>query len=517
MHVFSVVMRRKTLALGLAWTLIGISGATIPLAAEGDDTTSRQALQTWIADNRRPIVDELTTFLRLPNTNADKQAIQANAEALRSMWEKRGATVSFLPGEGGPYVFADLPQALPAAGGEILTVLFYAHYDGQPVDPTRWQMTAPFEPLLTGPLEDPETRIYARSASDDKSPIVAMAVALDALRATGLAPTVHAKFIFDPEEEVGSPHLEATLAGHADLLAADLLIFADGPVYPTNEPTVVFGTRGIITVSITVYGPAESLHSGHYGNWAPNPAEKLADLLASMKDEQGKVLVEGFYDQVRPLSPREEEALAVIPPVEDELQRRLLIARPDGGGASLQQLINLPSLNVRGMAAAWIGGEARTIVPATATAELDLRLVKDIDPERQAGLIAEHARRQGFHVVTDEPDAETRRTHPLVAWISHGIGTRAVRTSMDTSLSLTVIEAIHGATGRRPILLPTLGGTVPLSRYETLLNLPVYGVPMVNADNNQHSPDENVRLGHLWDGILLYASLLRFPAEAFSD
>jgi acetylornithine deacetylase/succinyl-diaminopimelate desuccinylase-like protein len=491
-------------------------GDTAPAATDPGHAAHRQALADWVAGHRRPILDELTAFLRLPNTNADKAAIVANAEALRTMWEKRGATVRFLPGEGGPYVFAHLPAAEIPEEGRPLTLLFYAHYDGQPVDAARWEMTAPFEPKLTGPLDDPETRLYARSASDDKSPIVAMAVAVDALRATGLPPTVEAKFIFDPEEEVGSPHLEATLARHANLLAADLLIFADGPVYPTNEPTVVFGTRGIVTVSITVYGPAEPVHSGHYGNWAPNPAEKLAGLLASMKDANGRVLVQGFYDQVRPLSASEQEALDRIPPVEDELQERLLIARPDGDGASLQELINLPSLNVRGLAAAWVGGDARTIVPATATAEIDLRLVKDIDPERQAELLADHARSLGFHVVTDTPDAATRRAYPLVARITHSTGTRAVRTSMNTALSRRVIEAVRRASGRPPILLPTLGGTVPLSRYEDLLGLPVYGVPMVNADNNQHSPDENLRLGHLWDGIGLYASLLRFPAAAIS-
>jgi acetylornithine deacetylase/succinyl-diaminopimelate desuccinylase-like protein len=511
-----VLTCRQALALALTGTFLCIVPAATPRAVGPEAVEERQALQGWIAEHRRPILDELTAFLRLPNTNANKEALAVNAEALRSMWERRGAEVRFLPGAGGNYVFAHLPAARAPQQGRPMTVLFYAHYDGQPVDPSRWQMTAPFTPKLTGPVEDPDTRIYARSSSDDKSPILAMAVALDALQAAGLPPTVDAKFIFDPEEEVGSPHLEATLAEHANLLAADVLIFADGPVYPTNEPTVVFGTRGIITVSITVYGPAEPLHSGHYGNWAPNPAEKLAGLLASMKDAQGRVLVEGFYDQVRPLSAAEQEALALIPPVEDELRHRLLIARPDGGGASLQELINLPSLNVRGMASAWVGGEARTIVPDTATAEIDLRLVKDIDPERQAELLADHARRQGFHVVTGDPDEATRRAHPLVARITHSTGTRAVRTSMDTSLSRTIIAAVARASGRQPILLPTLGGTVPLSRYEDLLGVPVYGVPMVNADNNQHSPDENLRLGHLWDGIVLYASLLRLPAAATS-
>ncbi|TDI45040.1 MAG: M20/M25/M40 family metallo-hydrolase [Acidobacteria bacterium] len=472
----------------------------------------RQELTQWVATHGDDILEELTAFLRLPNVSADRENIAANARALQAMWERRGAQVRLLPGDGGPYVFVHLPAQGPATAAPPLTVLFYAHYDGQPVDPARWRVTPPFQPKLVGAPDDPESRIYARSASDDKSPIIAMAAAVDALAALGLTRNVDAKFIFDPEEEVGSPHLEATLAGHAGLLAADLLIFADGPVYPTGAPTVVFGTRGIITVEITVYGPAEPVHSGHYGNWAPNPAEKLARLLSSMKDAQGHVLVDGFYDQVRPLSAGEKRALARVPPVEDELRRRLLIARPDGGGRSLQELINLPSLNVRGLNSGWVGAEARTIVPATATAAIDLRLVRDIVPEDQVDLIRAHARRLGFFVVMDEPDAATRRRHPLVARITQGAGTRAARTPMDTPLSQAIIKAVRRGSGVEPVLLPTLGGTGPLSRFEDLLGLPTYGVPMVNSDNNQHAPDENLRLGNLWDGILLYASLLRFPA-----
>ncbi len=503
-------MHRSALVL-VSLLALSCLPASSPRAA-ALEPAQRRDLTQWVAAHGDDILEELTAFLRLPNANTDGENIVANAAALKTMWERRGASVRLLPGEGGPYVFAHLPAQGPAAASPPLTVLFYAHYDGQPVDPARWRVTPPFQPKLVGEPDDPESRLYARSASDDKSPIVAMAAAVDALAALGLPRAVDAKFIFDPEEEVGSPHLEATLAQHADLLAADLLIFADGPVYPTGAPTVVFGTRGIITVEITVYGPAEPLHSGHYGNWAPNPAEKLARLLSSMKDAQGHVLVEGFYDQVRPLSAGEKKALAQVPPVEEDLLRRMLIARPDGGGRSLQELINLPSLNVRGLNSGWVGAKARTIVPATATAAIDLRLVRDIVPEDQAELIRAHARKLGFFVVTDEPDDATRRSHPLVARITQSAGTRASRTPMDTPLSQAVIEAVRRAGEQEPVLLPTLGGTVPLSRFEALLDLPVYGVPMVNSDNNQHSPDENLRLGNLWDGILLYASLLRFPA-----
>jgi acetylornithine deacetylase/succinyl-diaminopimelate desuccinylase-like protein len=340
---------------------------------------------------------------------------------------------------------------------------------------------------------------------------VALLAAIDVLREAGIPPTVDARFIFDPEEEIGSPNLTRVLADHADLLRADLMIFADGPVHQSGRPTVVFGTRGIVTLRLTVYGPAHPLHSGHYGNWSPNPAEKLAALLASMKDAEGRVLVAGFYDDMVPLSPSEQEALERIPGVEERLQEDLLLARPDGGGRTLQELINLPSLNVRGLASGWVGDEVRTIVPATAVAEIDLRLVKGIDPLRQVERVIEHVRTQGFHVVREEPDPEVRRQHPNVVQVAHGSGVPATRTSMDTPISRSLILAIRRATPIEPVLMPTLGGTGPLYPFEQTLGLPVYGVPIVNPDNNQHAPDENLRLGTLWDGIVLYASLLRFP------
>ncbi len=490
----------------------GVAGAA-PAPAAHDN----EAVQSWVQSRRQAIFDELKAFLSLPNTSRQLPAIEANAEALRQMWERRGATVRLLPGPGGPYVFAHLPAAGPASGPRP-TILFYAHYDGQPADPDRWHMTAPFSPRLVGSLDDPESRLYGRSASDDKSPIVAMAAAVDALHATGQLPAADLKFIFDPEEEVSSPNLEATLARHASLLAADVLIFADGPVYPTGDPMVVFGTRGIVTLRLTVYGPAEPLHSGHYGNWAPNPAEKLARLLASMKDDQGRILVAGFHDDVLPLGPAEQQALAAAPAVEDRLQRQLLIHRPDGGGRSLQELINLPSLNVRGLASAWVGGQARTIVPATATAEIDIRLVRDLDPAEQVERVRRHARQQGFHVVESEPDAATRRSHARVVAITGDAGIRAWRTPLDTPLSRAVIDAARRGSGGALVLMPTLGGTLPLSRLQDLLDgLPMYGLPMVNADNNQHAPDENLRLGNLWQGVSLYAAAMRLQWPAAPD
>ncbi len=489
------------------------------LAGEGaeaaEDREHRSAIEGWVASHRGEILDELIAFLSLPNSAIDIEAMRANADHLAAMLKRRGLRVSYLEtGKSGPYIRAELdPEGAPA-GAPVTTVLFYCHYDGQPVDATRWTVGSPFEPTLRGKADDPEARLYARSSSDDKSPIVALMAAVDALRAAGLPPSVRARFIFDPEEEISSPHLHQVLREHAGALAADLMIFADGPIHPSGRPTVVFGTRGIVTVTLEVYGPATHLHSGHYGNWAPNPAEKLASLLASMKDESGRVLVEGFYDDVAPLGPADLEAIRAIPRADEGLMEKLLIAKPDGGGRSLAELIQEPSLNVRGLRAAGVGDEATTTIPASAVAEIDMRLVKGVSPDAQVARIKAHAVKQGYHVVEEEPTPEVRRLNAKVVRITRGPGVPASRTAIDTPLSQSVITAVRRAGEAEPVLMPTLGGTGPLSHFEEALGLPVYGVPIVNADNNQHGPDENLRLGNLWRGIVTFASLLRLPAPA---
>ena len=477
-----------------------------------DDAAHREKLAAWVTSNRSSILDELIAFVSIPNVAANVEDMKTNAAHLKGMLEKRGLETRILETPTRPYLFARLGASGAPSSAQPVRVLFYAHFDGQPVDAPSWTVTAPFTPKLKGDASDREARLYARSTSDDKGSIVALLAAIDALRAVGIAPTVEAKFIFDSEEEIGSPSLPELAQQHKELLAADLLIFADGPVHQSGRPTMSFGNRGIVTVTLRMYGPSRPLHSGHYGNWVPNPAEKLSRLITTMKDADGRVLVEGFYDDVVPLSATEREALRAIPAVEAELQDELFIARPEGAGASLQEAINLPSLNVRGIASGSVGDEARTIIPSSATAEIDMRLVKNVTPEAQVERLKAHVRKQGFHVVDDEPDAATRRVHAGVVRITSGPGTPATRTSMDTPISRAVIVAMRRAVEGEPVLMPTLGGTVPLHHLEAALNVPVYGAPIVNYDNNQHAPDENLRLGNLWDGIVIYASLLRLPA-----
>ncbi len=478
-----------------------------------------QAVREYGEAHEAEIVGELVRFLSLPNVADDLEAIRENAQALAGMLRRRGIEPLLLETGGAPYVFGERKSA-----GAERTVLFYAHYDGQPVDVERWVGHAPFQPVLRDkPLEaggsmidfpadgrfGPEWRLYARSAADDKAPIIALLAGLDALAAAGLEPAVNLKFLFEGDEEAGSPHLAEVVDAHGELLHADLVVAADGPSDPSGLPTLYFGARGIVSAQITVYGPLRPLHSGHYGNWAPNPALRLAQLLASMKDPAtGKVLIAGFYDGMQELSDFERQALNTAPDDDAEQLRAFGIAQPEAAGRRLE-LINEPSLNVRGLSSGWVGSEARTVIPDLAVADIDLRLVKGIDARQQIQRLIAHVRGQGFEVVEEEPDLEARLRHPKLARVVFSDGYPAFRTSMDLSISQAIIGAVEDNTGRKAVKLPTLGGSVPLYVFTDILKVPTVGIPTVNHDNNQHGPNENLRLGHLWNGIeVLVAAML---------
>jgi acetylornithine deacetylase/succinyl-diaminopimelate desuccinylase-like protein len=447
------------------------------------------------AVNQQKVLDEFFELLRIPNASPER--LRENAGFIRGMLEKRGVAARLLEMEGvPPVVYGELKTP-----GATRTVAFYAHYDGQAVKPAEWT-SPPFDPAIR------DGRIWARSASDDKAPIIALASALDGMRAAGARLRSNIKFFFEGEEEAGSPHLDRVVARYKDLLAADLWLICDGPVHQTGRQQIAFGARGIQTARITVYGPNHDLHSGHYGNWAPNPAMMLARLLASMKDEDGRVLIDGFYDGIEPLSASEKAAVAEAPDTEGLLRKEFSLGRTEGGGRSLVELINLPSLNVRGLASGSTGAAARTVVPATATAEIDMRLVKGIEPEAAFARLVAHIRRQGYYVVDREPGAATLIAHPKVALVVEPEpGYRASRTSMDLEISRQVIHAVEAVHG--PVVkLPTMGGSAPLWIFTDILKTPTISIPIANYDNNQHAANENLKLENLWRGIETMAALL---------
>ena len=487
--------------------------------AQARDTTLRSRVAAWRGAREPAIVRELVGLLELPNLASDSGNIRRNAAHIAALLERRGITARLLETPGSP----------PAVYGELRvpgaqrTVVLYSHYDGQPVDTGRWA-SRPWNPILRdgaltagakqipfpadGGRFDPEWRIYARSASDDKSPIVAMLNALDALRALDLAPSVNLKFFFEGEEEAGSRHLRAMLERHAELLKADLWIFADGPVHQSRRPVVSFGVRGVMGVHLTVYGPARPLHSGHYGNWAPNPNVMLTHLLASLRDEQGRILIEGFHDDVRPLSAAQRAALATMPNVDDQLKGELRLGRTEGEGAVLNELVSRPGLNVSGISGGRTGSTAANVIVPEAQAYLDFRLVPDQRPERIRALLTAHLQSRGYHVVSSDPDSATRRAHPRIVKLTSEGGYPATSTDLELPVSRAVIRAAEQALGEPMILEPPLGGSLPLFHFQEVLGTPLIMIPIVNHDNNQHAENENLRLKNLWDGIELFAGLL---------
>ena len=487
---------------------------------------SKQELRKLVREYRiaheQELFDELVEWLYIPNVANDQLNIRKCAAWLKSAMERRGITARILETGGSPVVYGELN--VPGANR---TIMSYSHYDGQPVDPTKWIDMEPFAPTMrpgkmeagsTEPKPIPlpkkgekineEWRLYARSASDDKSPITALLAAIDAVKAAGLNFGANVRFIYEGEEEAGSPFLQSFAEKNRSLFETEVLYVCDGPMYFSNQPTLKFGARGITTIDITVYGPNVNVHSGHYGNWAPNPGIKLARLLTSMKHENGNVKVRGFYNTVTPLSRREKEALKTIPSYDEEIKQLYGFAQPEGRGETLMERINLPSLNIRGLESAWVGPQARTVVPAEATAAIDIRMVKGNDPDDMVNKVIEHVKREGFHVVSEDPDQNTRMQYADIVKIVKRGGYPASRTSMDLEISQLTIDALSDYHDESVVLIPTSGGSVPLYIFTQILDVPTINVPIVNHDNNQHQPNENIRIGHYWQGIETLAALL---------
>jgi acetylornithine deacetylase/succinyl-diaminopimelate desuccinylase-like protein len=526
--IMSAMTRRES-----AWTL-GIAISVMALAAHAQTPSSptpqtqralqptAQTVRATVREYRRQheaeIVRAYAQLLSLPNVAGDTANIQANAGRIASLLQARGFQTRLLA----------VPGSSPAVYGELLspgarhTILWYAHYDGQPVDKSQWAGD-PWTPVLregpvdsksipldslNGPL-NPEWRIYARSASDDKAPIQALLIALDALHSAGLPLSVNLKVFFEGEEEAGSQHLEAIMRQNAELLHGDIWLLSDGPVNQTRRMQLYFGARGVIDLEMTVYGPTRVLHDGHYGNWAPNPAAVLAGLLASMRDANSHVMIPGFYEGVRPLSAAERAALAQVPDVDAQLKQELGLAWTESPGEPLAAAIAQPSLNVRGLEAGHVEGKAQNAIAAEAKASIDFRLVPDQKPEKIRAVVEQFIQQQGFYIVRQAPDLETRRAHARIIRLAWGAGGYpAERISVDDPAVRPIVATIEQTLGAPLVKMPMLGGSVPMYLFPDLLHTPVVGLPIVNHDNNQHGANENLRLQNLWDGIEVFAGIL---------
>ena len=519
------VIGRSARSAVLAMALCAVA-ATSRAAAPPVDRPVARSLATELRSVRkyrtRREVEILTGFaelLKLPNLASDSLAIRRNADTLVALLERRGMRARRLELAGSPpAVYGEL-----AAAGATRTITLYAHYDGQPVVASEWDGD-PWTPLLRDrPLElggrelpwprsgaaiDPEWRLYGRSAGDDKAPIVALLAALDALSAQGARRSVNLKVFLEGEEEAGSPHLAAMLAAHREELRSDAWIFCDGPMHPSRRPQLVFGARGVVGLELTVYGPVRPLHSGHYGNWAPNPIARLTDLLASLRDGVGHIKVPGFDRDVRPFTEAEREAIAAVPDPDSSLRAQYQMATTEADNARLIERIMLPAINFRGVRAGGVGETAANAIPSEARASIDFRLVPDQTPAAVRTAIEGHLRSQGWFIVGAEPDSATRRRHDRIVRLEWGEGYAASRVPLDSPLAKAVARTMEETLERPVLLTPMLGGSLPLSVFEKTLATPIIALPIANHDDNQHAANENLRIQNLRDGIDVFAGLL---------
>jgi acetylornithine deacetylase/succinyl-diaminopimelate desuccinylase-like protein len=463
---------------------------------------------------------EYLAFLALPNDAlVAGDDMKKNAQWLEPVLARRGFTVRQVDNKGRPILFAALPVD-PAKR----TVIFYFHFDGQPVNPVQWSQPHPFKPVLkrrgadgswhivdTGELMradfDPELRVFARAASDDKGPILMFLAALDLMREKGVAPAVNIKLILDSEEEINSPGMGAAVRQEADFLRADALVIHDGPAHASGKPTAVFGNRGVQPLVLTVFGPKAPQHSGHYGNYLPNPALNLARLLAGMKDAQGRVTIPGYYAKTA-ISADDRKLMARSGDDEAAIRRRIGFAQAEKVGANYQESLQYPSLNIRGMAAGGVGKLGANIVPKEAVAEIDIRTTVEANGAYLVGLVRAHIEKQGYVLLEGEPSDEDRARHPRLARLAVGAPAEAARQPMESPIRRWVERALAQAHQGEPVLLRAMGGTVPTNEIVAPLKLPFALVCVVNADNNQHAYDENLRMGNYITGMRSMLGLL---------
>lgn len=487
------------------------------LAGSADAASLSDKVRAWRQKNEQAIVGQLAEAVAIHSVAADPAGLDAQADGLKAALDRRGFQTRLLAADGSPKVVYgryDTP-------GARRTVVFYAHYDGQPVVPREWR-SDPFQPTMrdgplpagtevdwraaSGPL-NPEWRLYGRAAADDKAAIVAFLGGFDALKAIGKKPTVNLIVFWEGEEEAGSPHLPAILKANADLLKADLWLIGDAPVHQSRTPTLYFGVRGMMALDMTIYGPDRGLHSGHYGNWAPNPAAALAQVIAAMRGPRGEVLVPGFADGVEPPTAAERAAIAALPPVDADLRRAFGFAQAESD-ETLTLSTQRPSINVRGLSAGKVGEQAVGAIPSQAQAAFDLRLVPGQKPEKVRASVEAFLIAQGWTLLEAPPTDTQRAEHPHLMRLSWQMGYPALRTSMDLPAARAAIATANRAAGRPVALLPMMGGSVPLNMFDEALKTPLVGLPIGNHDNNQHAIDENLRLQNLWDGIETYAAMI---------
>ena len=484
-------------------------------------TISLFAQENWnqLIDVKLPeVISSHRTFVSIPNVPTDIQKMYKNVAWVKEQYKKVDFQLKTLESSTLPVLLAER-----VVNPSFKTILFYFHLDGQDVNPTTWNQKDPFIPVLkeqsnTGQWNeiewssideqiDDEWRIFARAAADDKAPIVMFLSALELLQSANQNPKFNIKIIFDLEEEYGSNGFLSTLQKYKKEYEADYMIIMDGPAHNSNQPTLTFGCRGVASCSITTYGSKLPQHSGHYGNYVANPVFRLSRLLTSMKSENGKVLIDEYYKGIS-ISEEVSDILKSVPDNKEEINNALMIFKEENVGKNYQESLQYPTLNVRQIETSWKGKALKTIIPEYATAHLDVRLVEETDGRKQLDKIKNHIKNQGYLVLDRSPSDKERLTYDKIATFKGNSGVNAFRTALNDPFGEKLRRSLTNTFGKEPVSIRTMGGTVPIIPAINELDIPAIIVPMVNMDNNQHNPNENIRIGNIRQGIKICLSIL---------
>lgn len=467
-------------------------------------------------------MDEFVEFLSYPNDSSFSKDIYNLIEWTKNKFKSLDFLMTELETSSIPLLLAE-----KKIHDDLKTILIYLHLDGQPVDITRWDQEDAFKPVFKknengifieddwnkianynyNELDDKDIRIFARSSSDAKGPVMMLIQALKFMKLKNIDQEFNIKLIMDFEEEIGSPSLPSAVEVHKEKLESDALLIFDGPQHATGLPTLNFGNRGISSITLKTYGPIVPQHSGHFGNYAPNPVFRMSNILSSMKDENGIVKIKGYYDGIN-ITDEVKEYLDAVPDNEDEMKDKMEFKTPESVGNSYQEAIQYPSLNVRGIRSGWVGSEVRTIVPSECIAEIDVRLVIETDGYKLHDLIKKHIESLGYIVTDKEPSKEMRLKYDKIVRFNSRVSYPAFRTDINSDLGIWLKDVMVKTFGKEPVLKRTSGGSVPISPFVNTLNIPAVGVPTVNKDNNQHSPNENIKITNYIKGIETFVGIL---------
>ena len=483
---------------------------------------SQREFKTEIFEQAIDNLDEFVEFLSYPNDANYESDIYKLMDWTENKFKSLDFKINRLDTETIPLMLAS-----KHISDDYKTVLIYMHLDGQPVDLSKWNQENPFIPVYKlnedgkfvdydsnklanidyETLEQTDIRIFARASSDAKGPVMMLIQAMKFMNSKNIDNKFNLKLIMDFEEEKGSPSLPDAVKKHSTILKSNALLIFDGPQHESDLPTLNFGNRGISSITLKTYGPVVPQHSGHFGNYAPNPVFRMSNILSSMKDENGIVKIKGYYDGIT-ISDQVKKYLDNVPDDEESMLNKMQFKKPESVGNSYQEAIQFPSLNVRGIRAGWVEDEVRTIVPSECIAEIDVRLVIESDGYRLHELIKKHIEGLGYVVLDHEPSKEERMKYDKIVKFNSTVSYPAFRTDIDSDLGNWLSETLTRTFGVEPVLRRTSGGSVPISPFVNVLNIPAVGVPTVNKDNNQHSPNENIKLINYIKGIESFVGIL---------